>query len=70
MPGVDGQKSYLLHYSGGHLTTAALPAAASSISLDTVSLIPGGTGVLAAGDTHARNNPGANVVAVVLQYET
>jgi hypothetical protein len=69
MPGFDGQKSYLVHYSNGHLTTAALPVAASSIGLDTVSIIPGGTGVLAAGETHARNAPGTDVVAVILQYK-
>jgi hypothetical protein len=69
MPGFDGQKSYLVHYSNRHLTTAALPATASSIRLDTVSIIPGGTGVLAAGETHARNAPGTDVVAVVLQHK-
>jgi hypothetical protein len=69
MPGFDGQKSYLLHYSNGHLTQAALPGGQSKITVDTVALIPGTTEQLAGGDTHAAANPEADVVGVVLQYE-
>jgi hypothetical protein len=68
MPGVAGQKSYLLHYSAGHLTVAALPASASKINVDAVALIPGTTDLLGGGFTHAAGNPGANVVAVILRY--
>jgi hypothetical protein len=68
MPGVGGQKSYLLHYSVGHLTTASLPVSASKIEVLAISQIPGTTGVLGGGYTHAANTPGANVVAVILQY--
>ena len=68
MPGVDGQKSYLLHYSAGHLTSAALPGGANRIFVDTVALIPGTTSVFAGGNTHAYAAPGTNVVAVLLQY--
>jgi len=68
MPGAGGQKSYLLHYSGGHLTAVALPAPASKINIDTVSLIPGTRDVLAGGFTHQAGNPGTNAVAVVLEY--
>lgn len=68
MPGVGGQKSYLLHYSGGHLTAAALPVSASKITIDTVALIPGTKDVLAGGFTHQAGNPGTNDVAVVLEY--
>ncbi len=68
MPGVDGQRSYLLHYSAGHLTQAALPGGASRMSVDAVALIPGTRFLLGGGDTHADNNPGTNVVAVILQY--
>jgi hypothetical protein len=69
MPGTGGQKSYLLHYSAGHLTTAALPGGPNRITVGTVALIPGTSGVLAGGTTHAFANPGANVTAVLLQYE-
>jgi hypothetical protein len=67
MPATGGQKSYLLHYSGGHLTAAALPGGPFRISVDTVALIPGTTGMLAGGVTHAFANPGANLTAVLLQ---
>jgi hypothetical protein len=69
MPGGAGQKSYLLHYSAGHLTTASLPGGANRITVDTVALVPGTSSALAGGYTHAYANPGANVTAVLLQYE-
>ena len=69
MPGSGGQKSYLLHYSFGHLTATALPGGPNRITVDTVALIPGTFGVLAGGTTHAYANPGLNVTAVLLQYE-
>jgi type IV secretory pathway VirB2 component (pilin) len=69
MPGVDGQKSYLLHYIPGHpLGEATLPDGPSGISIEAVALIPGSNGLLAGGDTHAADKPGTNVVAVLLQY--
>jgi hypothetical protein len=69
MPGVDGQKSYLLHYRPGHpLSEASLPDGPNGISIETVALIPGSNGLLAGGDTHAADKPGTNVVAVLLQY--
>jgi hypothetical protein len=69
MPGVDGQKSYLLHYRPGHpLSEASLPGGPNGISIETVALIPGSNGLLAGGDTHAADKPGTNVVAVLLQY--
>jgi hypothetical protein len=68
MPGVDGQPSYLLHYSGGRLTQAALPDGEHKMSVEAVALIPGTTDVLGGGDTHASNAPGTNVTAVVLEY--
>jgi type IV secretory pathway VirB2 component (pilin) len=69
MPGVDGQKSYLLHYIPGHpLGEASLPGGPSGISIEAVALIPGSNGLLAGGDTHAADKPGTNVVAVLLQY--
>jgi hypothetical protein len=70
MPGAGGQKSYLLHYSAGHLTAAALPGGPDRITVDTVALVPGTYSVLAGGNTHAYANPGTNVTAVLLQYGT
>jgi hypothetical protein len=69
MPGFGGQKSYLLHYTGGQLIPASLPAGPLAITVDTVALIPGTIEVLGGGDTHASANPGTGVVGVVLQYE-
>jgi hypothetical protein len=70
MPGAGGQKSYLLHYTGGHLTQAALPGGPDKITVDTVALIPGTSQVLGGGETHAAADPGTDVMGVVLQYET
>jgi hypothetical protein len=69
MPGVDGQPSYLLHYSAGRLTQAALPGGEHKMSVEAVALIPGTTEVLGGGDTHASDKPGTDVTAVVLAYE-
>jgi hypothetical protein len=69
MPGVDGQKSYLLHYIPRHpLGQASLPDGPNGISVEAVALIPGSYGLLAGGDTHAADRPGTDVVAVLLQY--
>jgi hypothetical protein len=70
MPGTDGQKSYLLHYSGGTLAPVTLPASSSMIDIDSVALIPGSTNVLAGGYTHAAGNQGSDVVSVLLEYES
>jgi hypothetical protein len=68
MPGFLGQKSYLLHYSAGKLTQAALPHGALGIEVDSVANIAGTAGMLGGGFTHASGNRGAKVVAVILQY--
>jgi hypothetical protein len=68
MPGADSQRSYLMHFTNDTLTPAALPVASSEISIDAVALIPGTTSLLGGGYTHAANNPGNNVVSVLLQY--
>jgi hypothetical protein len=69
MPGSGGERSYLVHYSAGHLVKAALPVGPARIDVESVSHIPGTAGVLAGGFTHGPGNPGAGVVAVILQYE-
>ncbi len=68
MPGVDGQKSYLLHYANGKLSVASLPVSASKIDVDAIARIPGTTSMLAGGYTHASGNQGGGVVSVILQY--
>jgi hypothetical protein len=67
LPGSGGRPSFLVHYSAGRLTEAALPGGADTINVESVSLIPGTTSVLGGGFTHASLNPGAGVVAVILQ---
>jgi hypothetical protein len=69
MPGAGGQKSYVLHYSGGHLTQAVLPGGPTRISLDTLALIPGTSAVLGGGDTHRASDPGTGVVGVIAEYQ-
>jgi hypothetical protein len=69
MPGVVGGKSYVLHYTGGHLTQTVLPTSPTKINIDTLALIPGTRDVLAAGDTHNASNPGTGVVGVIAQYK-
>ncbi len=68
MPGVEGRPSFLVHYSGGRLSQAALPVRPRRINVESVALIPGTTDLLGGGFTHALGNPGAGVVAVILQY--
>ena len=68
MPGVLGQKSFMLHYAGGKLTPVALPGNPRAIAVVSVSRIPGTTAQLAGGDTFKASQPGVNQVAVILQY--
>jgi len=68
MPGFGGFSSYVLHYSGGTLTEPALPHGAQGIDVESIAKVPGTTEMLAGGFTHAKDNSGAKVVAVILQY--
>ncbi len=70
MPGYDGHPSYLLHYSDGRLTEAALPGGPYRIDVVAVALIPGTADLLGAGNTHAYATPGTDVTGVILQYGT
>ena len=60
--------AYLLHYSAGKLTVAAVPDGPTKMAVYAVSQIPGTTQQLAAGETHASRNFGAGIVAVLLKY--
>lgn len=66
MPGVDGQKSYMVHYAAGRLTPAALPGNPRGIALGSVSRVPGTRDQLAGGATFTA--PGIHQVARVLMY--
>ena len=69
MPGFDGQKSFMVHYLHGKLTTAALPVGPARIDVVSVSHIPGTAQVLGGGFTHKAGNPAAGIVAVLLQFK-
>ena len=68
MPGVMSQPSSIVRYSGGKLTRAVLPVAATKIYLGSIARVPGSRDQFSGGFTHATNNDGLNVVAVVLEY--
>jgi hypothetical protein len=68
MLGASGGTSYLVHYSNGKLTKAALPVAAAKITVSAVARVPGSVDQFAGGFTHAAGNLGANVVGVLLKY--
>jgi hypothetical protein len=68
MLGASGGTSYLVHYSNGKLTKAALPVAAAKITVSAVARVPGSVDQIAGGFTHAAGNLGANVVGVLLKY--
>jgi hypothetical protein len=68
MYGPVAGSSYLLHYSAGKLTVAALPVGPTKMTVYAVSQIPGTTQQLAAGETHASRNFGSDIVAVLLKY--
>ena len=68
MPGVLGQKSFMLHYTAGKLTPVALPGNPRAISVVSVSRVPGTGAQLASGSTFKAAQPGVNQVAIILQY--
>jgi hypothetical protein len=68
MPASGARPSFLLHYSGGKLTSVALPAGPRQINVESVARVPGTAIMMGGGFTHAVNNPGKTVQAVVLQY--
>ncbi len=68
MQGPVAVTSYLLHYAAGKLTPAVLPVGVHEITIDSVARIPGTTEQLAGGSTHAADNGGTDVVAVLLEY--
>jgi hypothetical protein len=68
MPGVDGQKSFIVHFAGGKLTPVTLPGNPLAIAVQSISRIPGTAAQLAGGSTFKAAQPGVNQVAVLLQY--
>ena len=67
MPGVDGQKSYMVHYAAGKLTSATLPGTPRDIAVVSISRVPGTPDQLAGGDTF-NPAPGIDQVARILMY--
>jgi hypothetical protein len=68
MTGSAGTPGRLVHYAAGKLALAALPVSAPKITVMAVSRIPGTAQQLGSGFTHGSDNPGTNVVAVLLKY--
>ncbi len=68
MPGVDGQKSFVVHFAAGKLTPAALPGSPQAISVVSVSRVPGTAAQLASGAVFKAGQPGVNQTAVILQF--
>jgi hypothetical protein len=68
-PSAGGTRAHLLHYSGGHLTTATLPVAGNKIDINAVAAIPHTAQALAAGFTHSSTSLGSKVVSVILQFK-
>lgn len=64
-----GTDAHLLHFAGGHLTTAAIPGGPSRTSIATVAQIPGTAEVLAGGFSHAAGNAGLGDAGVLLEFE-
>ena len=66
MPGFGGQKSYVLHYSGGHLTQAALPGGPDQDHARHAGAHPRHHATcLAAATPTAASDPGTGVVGVI-----
>ncbi len=70
MPGLGGQRSFILHYAAGKLTAARLPVNPLGIAVDSISRIPGTAQQLAGGATYAAGNPGTHDAGVILQYSS
>jgi hypothetical protein len=66
MEGSAGGESFLVHYADGKFTKAAVNPA--TVTIQSLSRIPGTTRQLAGGFTHASGNRGGNVVAALWQY--
>jgi hypothetical protein len=67
VPGTDGQRAQVLHYSGGHLSAVSLPGGGGTkLLVNGIANVPG-TGIsYGAGFTHKKNNLGVSLHAVVL----
>jgi len=66
MQGSAGGPSFFVHYADRKFTKAAVNQA--TITIQSLSRIPGTTQQLAGGFTHAPGHRGSNVVAALLQY--
>jgi hypothetical protein len=68
MLGPVGGTSFLVHFANGKLTKAVVPVNPATLTVESTSRVPGSTQQVAGGFTHAANNLGSKVVAVIMQY--
>jgi len=67
-PTAGGTNAHLLHYAGGHLTSAVLPSGANRIDVLSVAGIPATTMALAAGFSYSGALGAGPATGVILQY--
>jgi hypothetical protein len=65
--GIDGATGQIMHFTGGHLTTAPLPVSRDEVSVASVANAASTARSFAGGFTHARFDPASGVRAVLLQ---
>jgi hypothetical protein len=68
MPDIAALPSYLVHYSGGRLTRAAVPGGFLTNTLNDAANFPGTARALAVGFTHPSNNFTHSLASVILQF--
>ena len=67
VPGFDGQKAQVLHYSSGHLTAVPLPGGGGrKLLVQAIARVPGTRVSYGAGFTHKKDDLGTALRAVVL----
>lgn len=67
VPGLDGEPSQILHFTGGKLHEAPLPVSGQRLIVQAIAHAPGTTRSFGAGQTHRKNSLGIGLHAVLLQ---
>jgi len=68
MPDIAALPSYLVHYSGGRLTRAALPGGFLTYTINDAATFPGRAMALAVGFRHPSGSPSQSLASVILQF--
>jgi hypothetical protein len=68
MPDIAALPSYLVHYSGGRLTRAALPGGFLTYTINDAAAFPGTARALAVGFRHPSGSPSQSLASVILQF--